>query len=69
MRHDYGVYVGNIGTVYTGKDYPEALSTYRHYVGLSEAEIGRAAGESVVLFKDMHPELEHIGKHEREGAA
>lgn len=46
------VVVGNIGTVYDGNSQDEAIKTYNEYVAQSKERKGRAAGESVVLFRD-----------------
>ena len=46
------VIVGNVGMVYSGTDEELAHSTYDVYVEHSRDNYGRAAGESVYLFKD-----------------
>lgn len=48
----YEVIVGNIGTVYDGPLFKEALTSYSEYKRQSKAHYGRAAGESVTLLKD-----------------
>lgn len=58
----YEVIVGNVGTVYNGLDYTEALRLYRVYVDMSGEKYGRAAGESVTLMVDGEPDKEHIGE-------
>ena len=58
----YEVYVGNIGRVYDGGSNLEASKTYAHYVKLSKAGSGRAAGESVVIMKNGEPEREFAGE-------
>lgn len=45
----FTVIVGNIGMVYNGDDWKEAGKTYREYVKLSRAGIGRASGEDVTF--------------------
>lgn len=51
-RRIYSVIVGNIGTVHSGKNLREAERYYRDYVKQSQANEGRAAGESVCLMQD-----------------
>lgn len=46
------VYVGNIGLVYRGKDYQEALETYEEYLSQSVSDYGRASGETVTILAD-----------------
>ena len=48
----YQVVVGNIGTVYDGDDYDEALENFNEYSEQSKQQYGRAAGEQVTLFED-----------------
>ncbi len=55
----YQVIVGNIGTVYSGKDYTEAKATYAHYVEQSKAPFGRASGEQVTLLEDDEIKAEY----------
>jgi hypothetical protein len=59
--HDYEVVVGNIGSVYSGRNGFEANKTYSTYVGQSKNGYGRAAGESVTLYKDGEITKEHWG--------
>ena len=59
--HDYEVVVGNIGTVYSGRNGFEANKTFGAYVSQSKSNYGRASGESVVLFKDGEITREHEG--------
>ena len=47
----FEVIVGNIGTVYSGNNYMQAVSKYSAYVKLALSITGRASGESVVLMK------------------
>ncbi len=58
MSHDYEVIVGNIGTVYRGKNEELAEENYRDYVGLAELELGKASGEPVTFFVDGEIEKE-----------
>ena len=51
----YEVTVGNVGRVYAGTDCLLAVPAYHQYIGRSVAGEGRAAGESVVLWKDGEP--------------
>jgi len=48
----YEVIVGNIGTVYDGNNPVEANTAYGEYKRQSATNYGRAAGESVAMFKD-----------------
>ena len=56
----YQVIVGNIGTVYEGKDIIEAVQTYDDYKQQSESGIGRAGGETVTLMDGEDNKIEHI---------
>ena len=56
----YEVIVGNIGRVYRGTSLLDSESTFNHYVSLSVLGQGRAAGESVTLFKDDEIVSEHV---------
>lgn len=49
---DYEVVVGNIGTVYLGKNQDEADQAYNEYATQSATGYGRAGGEEVTLFKN-----------------
>jgi len=62
----YEVVVGNIGTVYDGNNPVEARKDYGEYVKQSKNGYGRAAGESVTIFKDGDVHLEHIGDCDEE---
>lgn len=62
VESQYEVLVGNIGTVYSGTDEDEAQRTYNRYCTLSMTQNGRAAGESVTLFKDGEIEMELEGE-------
>lgn len=55
----YEVIVGNIGTVYEGPLFKQALKDYGEYKRQSKAYYGRAAGESVMLIKDGQPLYAH----------
>lgn len=48
----YEVIVGNIGTVYNGRDEKEARKDFATYMQQSIDNYGRAGRESVVLMKD-----------------
>lgn len=56
----YEVIVGNVGTVPVGNELSEAESVFDDYVKMSAAEIGRAAGEDVVLMEDGEPIKEYF---------
>ena len=51
----YEVIVSNIGPVYWGDNADEAFSYYDAYKGYSESNIGRAAGEQVIMLRDGEP--------------
>lgn len=55
------IIVGNIGTVYSGYDKRQAQETYNEYVRQSDANIGRAAGETVIWFNQHLIHKEHYG--------
>lgn len=57
----YEVVVGNVGTVYSGPDAQDALSTFNVYVEQSKADQGRAGGEDVTLMRDGEPVREYHG--------
>jgi len=59
----YEVFVGSVGSVYTGDDQEEAERTFEDYVEQSKSGYGRAGGEDVTLFKDGDPFREHSGTH------
>lgn len=61
---DYEVIVGNIGTVFHGKDCDKAHDTYHEYVKISKKGRGRVGGESVTLMENCYPIAEHHGKWE-----
>ncbi len=56
----FQIIVGNIGTVYDGKDKAEAKKLFAEYVRKSKLGKGRAGNEDVVLFADGEPEEEYI---------
>lgn len=47
----FEVVVGNVGTVYRGDDFGEAVGTYSEYRELSQIGYGSVSGESVALFE------------------
>ena len=63
---NYEVIVGNIGTVYRGSNLVEANAAWGEYKLQSEANYGRAAGESVAFFKDGELVREFIGSVDTE---
>jgi hypothetical protein len=65
-RSNYAVLVGNIGTAHTGNNRAQAIKEYREWKAISESNRGRAAGESVTLYCDGEPILEHLGTMEVE---
>lgn len=66
MKHTYEVVVGNIGIVYRGTGGKSTkVEAYKHFYDYKEQSqncIGRAAGESVSLFQDGEPYLEHMAE-------
>ena len=63
----YEVIVGNIGSVYNGRNRSEATEVFSYYCGLSRQKRGRAAGETVTLIKNHEVTAEMIGtNHEEE---
>lgn len=62
----YEVIVGNIGTVYTGNKYAEALAEFAEYQRQSIGGEGRAGGEDVTIMRDGEPYREHAGKRQAE---
>jgi hypothetical protein len=58
---NYEVVVGNVGTVYEGKDCKEATDIYKDYVKISKRRHGRAGGEPITLFRNGDIEKEHYG--------
>lgn len=58
----FDVVVGNIGNVYSGGDYRQAIDVFKNYKIQSQANCGRAAGESVVLMEDGEILKEHTGR-------
>lgn len=55
--------VGNVGTVYTGRNRREANRLFRHYQDLSQSNAGRAGGETVTLLEDNEISREHTPQH------
>lgn len=56
----FEVWVGNIGCVYCGPRYKEALVAYHEYRRQSKAGYGKAAGEPVTWLRNGEIEHEHI---------
>ena len=63
-KHYYEVIVGNIGMVYGGSSKMESEIHFDHYKTLSVDGVGRASGESISLWTDSEPILEHEGTNE-----
>jgi hypothetical protein len=57
----YEVIVGNIGRVFKGSHYPDAIQTFKDYKQQSKENLGRAAGEPVTLLEDGEPINEYEG--------
>lgn len=49
---NYEVFVGNIGSVYSGPSFNQALNTFRVYVKQSKSGFGRAGNEDIVILGD-----------------
>jgi len=60
---NFELIVGNIGTVYTGRNKREANRLFRHYQELSESNTGRAGKETVTLFADNEIVHEYVPQH------
>lgn len=56
---NYQVIVGNIGLVHESNRCVEARGVYGEYKRQSAEGYGRAAGESVTLYKDDEPIVEY----------
>lgn len=54
------VITGNVGTVYRGRDWVQAVEDFNEYRFLSQTRYGRAAGEPVTLLLDGEPEFEYV---------
>ena len=65
-RH-YEVVVGNLGTVYSGRDKKKAQIDFDEYVSMSKTGYGRVAGEPVTMFCDGEPCQNHEGAPQLEG--
>lgn len=65
----FDVTVGNIGLVYSGPSLFEADAAFSAYRRASIDNIGRAAGETVTMFKNSEILREHVGTIEREETA
>jgi hypothetical protein len=57
----YEVIVSNIGKVLEGSNAFKANSAFNTYVGQSKRGYGRAAGESVTMFRNGEPVKEFTG--------
>ena len=66
MKTQFQVIVGNVGYVYEGNLFKEALQHYAEYKRQSMNEYGRAAGEDVTLMKDQEPLYEYFGTFNEE---
>ena len=59
---NYEVIVGNVGSVYYGKNRRKALNTYKSYMEISMQQDGaRYYGEDVALLVDGEIKQEHTG--------
>lgn len=57
----FEVIVSNIGTVYSGNNYMQAMAKFSSYVKNSKANYGRAAGENVVSLHNGEIKREYVG--------
>ena len=57
----FEVFVGNIGCVHSGSVRWQAEQAFKAYVENSMADTGRAAGESVTMFRNSEIADEFIG--------
>jgi hypothetical protein len=57
----YQVIVSNVGTVYDGNSYQEAIDVYGNYIGQSQAGLGRVGGENVTIVDSGEITVEHFG--------
>jgi hypothetical protein len=57
----FQVIVGNIGTVYDGNNYMQAMAAYSVYIRQSRNNYGRAAGEDVAVMHNGEPTHEYFG--------
>lgn len=57
----FEVIVGNVGRVYEGNDYSQAVKDYEYYCDVSNSNCGRAGGESVFLCEDGEPLMVFTG--------
>ena len=64
-KPQYEVFVGNIGSVYSGANKRDARFHARTYVDQSKTGYGRASGESVTIMQDGEIIDEYIGSHEQ----
>lgn len=64
MKSLYEVIVGNVGTIYDGGSYREALKRFKTYVEISKSGSGRAGNEDVTLMRDGEIIKEHFGTQE-----
>lgn len=60
MKNSYEVTCGNIGTVHTGFCRVSAEKVFTEYSTLSDSGHGRAAYESVTLWKNGEPAKDHF---------
>ena len=57
----YEIIVSNVGRVAEGTKAFEANSVFHHYVKASKAKYGRAAGETVTMFRNGEVVKEYTG--------
>jgi hypothetical protein len=67
MKPEFEVIVGSIGLVFYGSDEQVANLTFDLYVKQSKHFVGRAAGETVTLFRNGEVERQEIGAVDLEG--
>ena len=68
-RESHEVVVGNIGSVYSGRNRAKAAQHFQEYVSQSKSGVGRAGGESVTHLKSGEIHREHVGSNESSDAS
>ena len=65
MANHYEVFVGNVGSVYSGESLDLALQKFKAYRDQSRDDVGRAAGEDVTVLKNGNIRWEYSGEAKR----
>ena len=61
-ENTYQVIVGNVGSIFIGSSYHDALQAYSEAKGLSFSGHGRWANEEVILMKNDEPLFQYTPK-------